>query len=515
VPFALFFLSDVFTAGLSGGGGMLVTLGSFGLIFAGVLVAGFKFLIPGFTAYTNYKARFKHDVVAEIFKIVSPSAAYSPMQGVARADFDEPGLFNTRGGFTSDDLVRGTIGQTPFEAAEVRRSYTTGGKNSTTIVVFHGLFFHLDFNKQLRGVTIVEPEDASPSQRGDRRGLVKVALENPDFERAFAVRASDEVEARYILTPAMMEQILALRARAGKLLFLAFKNHRAYIGVHYGRALFEPGIAFTTSLESIQEMAAHFELAEGVIHELDLNTRIWTKGVDDSLLKRADDQPASSLEHAMATGTLTEANLWKLATASIDGMNDDDGGPVVARPAAPWAQVESSPTGLVVHYPFGIGFLIALLLSVGSATLGLAALRALAATTGLGSLGALLQDIPVMPVAADLVAAHPVPWLAGCVVLGGFTTLGWTARVRRVEIAPDAVRVWRGFRPFPRAYPRPPYDRVIRVERAVHVGKSEGLTLVNPTASPMLSLEEARWVAAEMRRAMRASPHPSASSMNT
>ena len=159
-----------------------------------------------------------------------------------------------------------------------------------------------------------------------------------------------------------------------------------------------------------------------------------------------------------------------------------------------------------MHYPIGVGFLVALLLSVACAIVGMAALREWPAAMGLGSLGALLQDIPVIPVATDLVAAYPIPWLIGCFILGGLTTLGWTARVRRVEIAPDAVRVWRGFRPFPRTYPRPLYDRVIRIERAVFVGKGEGLTLINPTASPTLTADEARWVAAEMRRAMRPSP---------
>ena len=265
---------------------------------------------------------------------MSPSAKYSPAQGVAQADFDEPGLFNTRGSYKSDDRVHGTIGQTPFEAAEVRRSYSTGGKNSTTIVVFHGLFFHLDFNKSLRGTTIVYPEDARPTQLGSRAQLTKVALENPDFEQAFAVQASDEVEARYILTPAMMEQILALRQRAGKPIFLAFKGNRAYIGVHYGRALFEPGIASSTSLESIQEMAAHFALAEGVIHELDLNTRIWTKGVDDSLLKRAvGDEPEDELDRIAAKGELTASQLWATATKAVTDDGADDDGAAVTRPA--------------------------------------------------------------------------------------------------------------------------------------------------------------------------------------
>ena len=126
-----------------------MVVGSFALIFVGVVVAGVKYLIPGVTAYMNYRSRFKHEVAAEVFKIVCPTAAYCAAEGVPAQIFDEPGLFNTRGGYNSDDRVRGTIGATPFEAADVSRSYSTGGKNSRTVIVFRGLFFHLDFNKTL------------------------------------------------------------------------------------------------------------------------------------------------------------------------------------------------------------------------------------------------------------------------------------------------------------------------------------------------------------------------------
>ncbi len=135
------------------------------------------------------RARFKREVVAEIFKVVSPEASYAAHRGLTAEIVDASGIFSTRGGTTSDDLVRGTIGGTPFEAAEVKRSYTTGGKNSTTHVVFNGLFFHLDFNKALKGLTIVQPEGSVPCELGPRDGLTQVELESPEFESKFAVYA--------------------------------------------------------------------------------------------------------------------------------------------------------------------------------------------------------------------------------------------------------------------------------------------------------------------------------------
>ncbi|MGE0361879.1 MAG: DUF3137 domain-containing protein [Vicinamibacterales bacterium] len=503
IPFALFFLSDV-VAGFGGTlGGTLVTAGSFALIFVGVGVAGFTYLIPGVTAYMNYRNRFKHEVAAEVFKIVCPTAAYSPTQGIAEDVFDGPGLFNTRGGYRSDDRVRGKIGATPFEAADVSRSYSTGGKNSRTVIVFRGLFFHLDFNKRLIGRTIVQPASASASSVGDRGGLSRVRLEDPAFDAAFEVHASDEVEARYILTPAMMERILSLAARTAHPAFLAFTGNRAYLGVNYGRALFEPGIAETTSLAAIHEMAAQFSLAEGIVHELDLNTRIWTKDVDESLLHAADDTSQDEFDKLAARGQVTASDLWQAAQkAAGDADDDDDDG--AAAPSGTSIGIDHGAGTSVVRYGLSAGFFIAVVLSIVSAAAFSVAGRALPEALGMPDAAGLVGRLPDVALVPDVVREYPIPFAVVSAIVGFFATLIWLFRVRRVEVGADAVRIWRGLRPWPRSYARPLYGKVVRVDKAVFIGKTEGFALINVSASPMLSLAEARWVKAELRRAMRA-----------
>ena len=163
VPFALFFLSDLVGGVAPSLGGGVVTVVSFGLIFAGVLVAAFKFLIPGVTAYMNYRARFKHEVAAEVFKIVCPTAAYSPDPGrgggrLRRArHLQHPGWLRVRRPGSRQDRRHGVRGRRR-QPVVLDRS----GKNSRTVIVFRGLFFHLDFNKRLTGSTIVQPAGGSP-----------------------------------------------------------------------------------------------------------------------------------------------------------------------------------------------------------------------------------------------------------------------------------------------------------------------------------------------------------------
>jgi len=482
----------------------LALVGSFVALFAGVAIAGVKYLLPGFSAFANYRVRFKHEVAAEVFKIVCPTASYAPLEGIAETTFDEPGLFNTRGGFKSDDRVRGRIGQTPFEAADVSRSYSTGGKNSRTVIVFRGLFFHLDFNKTLRGVTLVDPKGASPSSVGSRSGLTQVVLESPEFDDHFTVYASDETEARYILTPAMMERILALQSNTEKPVHLAFKNNRAFLGINYERALFEPGIAASTSVEAIHEMAAQFALAEGIVHELDLNTRIWTKAVDDSLLHAAD-APASddAFDIAAKQGDLTPEKLWNAAIRNTGGGDDDSGDADVAHPGNTSIAIDRSGSGVTINYGFRLGFYITFLVWAASVALALAAARLLPASEAMAGLAPYVAWIPEIPYASSIVTALPLGWFLGASLVGSLTFLMWAVRVRKVEIAPDAVRIWRGLRPFPRTYSRPLYGKVVRMDKAVYVGRSEGFSVINASASPMLSAGEAPWIAKEMRRALR------------
>lgn len=503
VPFLLWQFSDVFGYffSLSEATQVILNVVLFMAIIGGAVFGVWKFGLAGVTAYANYKMKFKQEVVAEVFRIVCPSGKYEPQHGIAKDTFIGCGIFEDRGDYHTDDRVRGKIGHTPFEAAEVKRQYTSGsGKNSKTYTVFHGLFFHLDFNKSLSGVTLVTPEGAHGCQIGSRSGMTLATLESPDFEKEFKVYTNNEVEARYILTPAMMEKLLSLRRAVEHPVFLGFRGNRAFLGVHYNRALFEPGIASTTAKASILEMAEHFAMAEVVVNELDLNTRIWTKGVDESLL-HAPDADANPLDALAAGGELTPDQVWKAATEAV-GAQVDDQGPPAQKPDRTRIQIEHRADGATVSYGFSIGFIICLLISVACAVAAVSAFRVLG-EDGFWPPGTPTAWLPAIPPVDEYVRINPLPFLLIGVPLGGFLSLYWTFRVHKVEITPSTIYISRGLRPFARRYPRPPYDTIVKLDTSVHVGRTGGVTLINPTASPNLSKDEARWVAQEMRRAVK------------
>jgi Protein of unknown function (DUF3137) len=480
-----------------------VAIGFLWLVAALVFVL-IKYLLPGITAYANYRGRFKQDIVAEIFKAVCPTASYDSLQGITEAVFDASGLFNTRGAFESDDRVRGRIGDTPFEASEVGRAYRTGtGKNSRSYVVFRGLFFHLDFRRRLNGVTLIDPERVQSHQIGHREGMTVVTLDHPAFEKEFTVHASDESEARALLTPAMMDQLLTLRRQAGKPVFLAFNDRRAYVGVHYDRTLFEPGVAQTTSKAAVREIAEHFALVETIVRELTVNARGSAVEADDSLLRGPGIEPHALSRLAVErAGTLTTSDLWAAANASIDD-SAKDGVALAPRPEGTGIVLEQGPESLSITYGLRLGFWVMFAISLCGALLASSALRAPNAPPWASPASAWVRTLPPVPWLDAFAADAPMPWMIVGSVVAVLFALVWTGYVRRVSVDLDRIRIYRGLRPFPRVYRRPLYGRAIRIKTALYIAKSDGMHMMNPTASPVLTEPEAQWLVSEMKRTLR------------
>ena len=105
---------------------------------------------------------------------------------------------------------------------------------------------------------------------------------------------------------------------------LAFKGQRAFLGVDYGRTLFEPGIARTTSKEAVREIAEHFAFVETIVRELNTNARGFATEGDEAVFRAPDVEPDPlSRLAAEKGGTLTPSDVWAMASASIDDSAKD------------------------------------------------------------------------------------------------------------------------------------------------------------------------------------------------
>lgn len=105
-----------------------------------------------------------------------------------------------------------------------------------------------------------------------------VKLENVEFEKEFAIYGTDQTEARYILSPALMERIMAFRQQTKKRISISFINSQIFIAIPLSDNMFEAPL-FTSMINypKVAEYYNYLALCVGIVEILDLNTRIWTK----------------------------------------------------------------------------------------------------------------------------------------------------------------------------------------------------------------------------------------------
>ena len=106
------------------------------------------------------------------------------------------------------------------------------------------LVLHFDFHKHFEGRTRVLRDAGwfnAMGGLGRGRGMERVSLESPEFEKAFEVYSTDQIEARFILTPDFMQSLIDLEtAFHGKRIRCAFEDGEVFVALE-GSDLFEPG----------------------------------------------------------------------------------------------------------------------------------------------------------------------------------------------------------------------------------------------------------------------------------
>lgn len=237
----------------------------------------------------NYRSRFKDEVIHELVKFIDERLDYKKSSCISEKAYKQSGLFRKRyHEYKGDDLVQGVLDKTKIIFSELHTLYETrdskGNRHRHTI--FRGLFFIGDFNKAFSGKTYVLPDSTErlfgrfgkmlQSLDMTRGELVK--LEDPEFEKEFKVYSTDQIEARYILSTSLMSSITGFKRRNNKRIHMAFADSSVYVAISYSKALFEPKI-FTSLLdfEPIKEYFEDLRLCIGIVEDLNLNTRIWSK----------------------------------------------------------------------------------------------------------------------------------------------------------------------------------------------------------------------------------------------
>lgn len=212
-----------------------------------------------------------------------------------------------------DDCFEGCYNGVKIAVSEQElRDVHGSGKNKRDVQIFKGILISLEMNKKFGGQTVVHAKKwgmmcalavmavflcvlggAVYSHVMDKRDAMmfvmffplmiffvcggiwvvqnflkqkrvkmqQVMLEDVEFDKHWNVESTDQIEARYVLTPAFMERMLEVKRRFnGKEIEFSFWDNKVLIAVHTNKDMFETTSLFKSALDyrKVQEVVAQF-----------------------------------------------------------------------------------------------------------------------------------------------------------------------------------------------------------------------------------------------------------------
>jgi len=226
----------------------------------------------------KYKSSVKSIIFPKIFHYFGQHFMYSEESSLNIKDLEKSHIIPSHDNYTLEDYVKGAHNGIDLELTESRFTETRGsGENRRTVTVFHGLLIKLSMNKKFAGQTVLKQDKGGILNflSGSIKGMEKVKLEDPVFEKMFEVHSTDQVEARYILTVTFMERLLKLADLYSKKIECSFYDEMLVMKIAVDHDLFETSSIFVpaTFEHDIKTILKEMEQIFAIIDILKLNMK--------------------------------------------------------------------------------------------------------------------------------------------------------------------------------------------------------------------------------------------------
>ncbi len=262
---------------------------------ANIIIFGiFLYFVGGGAIYKylikDYTKEFKNKIIAPLISAFDENLDYFPDAHVNEQYFTRSKIFTSKPDrVKGNDFVKGTVNgiKIQFSDFHAQKKHKDNKGNTSWSTIFQGLFIVSEFNKNFKGDTIVLPDTAQStfgnlvgnflqSYNMNRKELVK--MDDTAFEKEFVVYSSDQIEARYILSPLLMSKLLSFKNESKHPLSVSFRGGNIFLAIAYNKDLFEPSIfhsllKYKIAMEYVQTL----HLAIGIVEELKLNQKLWSK----------------------------------------------------------------------------------------------------------------------------------------------------------------------------------------------------------------------------------------------
>jgi hypothetical protein len=166
------------------------------------------------TSTKSFPVKLKKEVLGRIVTFIGNDLSYDPMGHISKEEFMASRLFflpKWGASFRGGDLIEGKINNISIKFCHL---HIVNEIDDDHKEIFNGFFFKVSYSKPFRCDLFINGFKSLPS----KSNLVKVSLEDPNFNNKFEVYSSDQIMARRILTTVNAEIILNNVAKVDDLL---------------------------------------------------------------------------------------------------------------------------------------------------------------------------------------------------------------------------------------------------------------------------------------------------------
>ena len=224
----------------------------------------------------NYKKRYMIVVFPKIVGFLFQDYEYIPNQRVSNVVLNKSMLLEHHvSSVEGEGFIRFKIGDSDVMFSE------TKALNDNLNSIFKGVFLSASFNKNFKSKTFLFPKSITAFIKNTEKKLFSeleiVKLENNEFDHEFLILSNDQVEARYILTPNLMESILNYKHKMGANISFSFVENRLYCAIPDFSYHFDPYQYYPTDFNYVKDVYYQLKTYTDIVEDLHLNLRIWTK----------------------------------------------------------------------------------------------------------------------------------------------------------------------------------------------------------------------------------------------
>ena len=169
-----------------------------------------------------------------------------------------------------EDIFFGKYRETQFFTHQLRLFKTSIEPGVGSKDVFVGQIWVINYDHKFTGETVVLRDRGLLNPRSKAK-MKRVGLVDPIFEKIFEVYSTDQVEARYLLTPTFMQKLVDLEQSVdGKKIRFAFSGGKLLIAVETENrfeagSMFDPLTSAERTQKILDEISAIYDVIDSVV----------------------------------------------------------------------------------------------------------------------------------------------------------------------------------------------------------------------------------------------------------